>query len=42
VRLAAADPLNLIGIVLPGERHPASSAEPIELVDGAPAGAVAP
>jgi ATP-dependent Lhr-like helicase len=38
VRLAASDPLNLVGIVLPGPRRPANSAEPIELVDGALAG----
>ncbi len=36
VTLSAADPLNLLGIVLRGERVPAARAEAIRLVDGAP------
>ena len=34
VTLSAADPLNLIGIVVPGERVASSSAKPITLRDG--------
>jgi ATP-dependent Lhr-like helicase len=36
VQLSAADPLNLTGILLPGDRVPASSNEPITLVNGVP------
>jgi len=35
VALSAADPLNLIGIILPGERVPANSGKTITLRDGA-------
>jgi ATP-dependent Lhr-like helicase len=34
VRIAAADPLNLVGIVLPGEKVPANSGRSITLRDG--------
>jgi ATP-dependent Lhr-like helicase len=34
VRIAAADPLNLIGIVLPGDKIPANSGRSITLRDG--------
>lgn len=36
VTLSAADPLNLIGIVLPGERVPANSSKTIAFRDGVP------
>jgi len=36
VTLSAADPLNLVGIILPGERVPANSGKTITLRDGAP------
>ncbi len=36
VALSAADPLNLVGILLPGERRAASASGRITLVDGAP------
>ena len=42
VRLSAADPLNLVGIVLPGARVPALGANSITYVDGVPADAMAP
>ncbi len=38
VRIGAADPLNLTGIVLPGPRIPAHSGRWIDFVDGVPAG----
>ena len=41
VRLSAADPLNLTGIVLPGPRIPAIAANTVTYVDGAVAGQVA-
>ncbi len=34
VRVAAADPLNLVGIILPGERIPANSGRSFDLRDG--------
>ena len=34
IRIAAADPLNLVGIVLPGERIPANSGRSFDLSDG--------
>ena len=34
VRLSAADPLNLVGIVVPGERVPAISGRTLEFRDG--------
>jgi ATP-dependent helicase Lhr and Lhr-like helicase len=34
IRIAAADPLNLVGIILPGERIPANSGRSIALRDG--------
>jgi len=34
VALSAADPLNLVGIILPGERVPAISGKSITLRDG--------
>ena len=37
IRLAAADPLNLLGIVLPGPRMSALSGETLRLRDGIPA-----
>ena len=36
VRLSAADPLNLIGILTPGPRVPASRAQPVSYRDGLP------
>jgi ATP-dependent Lhr-like helicase len=36
VRLSACDPLNLVGIIVPGERIPAQRGRQICLVDGAP------
>jgi ATP-dependent helicase Lhr and Lhr-like helicase len=36
VTLSAADPLNLVGIILPGERVPAISGRSITLRDGVP------
>jgi len=36
VALSAADPLNLIGITLPGERVPANSGRTVRLRDGVP------
>jgi ATP-dependent Lhr-like helicase len=36
VTLSAADPLNLVGIIVPGERVPAISGKTITLQDGAP------
>ena len=39
MRIAAADPLNLTGMVLPGPRIPAVRDRSFELVDGALAGA---
>ena len=36
VTLSAADPLNLVGIILPGERVPAISGKTITLRDGVP------
>ncbi len=39
VRLSAADPLNLTGIVLPGPRIPAIAANTVSLIDGAVAAA---
>ena len=38
VRIGAADPLNLTGIVLPGPRIPAHPGRWIDFVDGVPAG----
>jgi hypothetical protein len=35
VTLSAADPLNLVGIIVPGERVPANSGKTITLRDGA-------
>jgi len=35
VRLSAADPLNLTGVVLPGPRVPAIGANTVTYVDGA-------
>jgi ATP-dependent Lhr-like helicase len=35
VTLSAADPLNLVGIIVPGERVPAISGKTITLRDGA-------
>ena len=37
IRISAADPLNLVGIVLPGERVPAVPTNSVAYVDGAPA-----
>ncbi len=34
VRIAAADPLNLVGIILPGDRIPANSGRSFDLCDG--------
>ncbi|HEX3375667.1 MAG TPA: helicase-related protein, partial [Candidatus Acidoferrales bacterium] len=34
IRIAAADPLNLVGIILPGERIPANSGRSFDLRDG--------
>jgi ATP-dependent Lhr-like helicase len=36
VTMSAADPLNLVGIVLPGPRVPALGANSVTYVDGAP------
>jgi len=36
ITLSAADPLNLVGIVLPGERISAVSGKTITLLDGVP------
>ena len=36
VRISAVDPLNLTGVVTPGERVPAYPGRSIELVDGLP------
>ncbi|HEV2420070.1 MAG TPA: DEAD/DEAH box helicase [Candidatus Acidoferrales bacterium] len=36
VSISAADPLNLIGIVVPGDRVPANSGKPVTLRDGVP------
>jgi ATP-dependent Lhr-like helicase len=38
VRISASDPLNLVGIVLPGPRIPALSTNTVTYVDGVPAG----
>jgi ATP-dependent Lhr-like helicase len=38
VRLSSADPLNLVGIVLPGQRVPALSSNTVCYVDGLVAG----
>jgi ATP-dependent Lhr-like helicase len=40
VRLSAADPLNLVGIVLPGPRIPAVATNSVSYTDGAVAGPV--
>jgi ATP-dependent Lhr-like helicase len=37
IRISAADPLNLVGIVLPGPRVPALPTNSLTYVDGAPA-----
>ena len=34
IRIAAADPLNLVGIILPGDRIPANSGRSFDLRDG--------
>src|SRR3712207_6073732 len=36
--LSAADPLNLLGILLPGERVPATACRPVRLINGVPIG----
>jgi ATP-dependent Lhr-like helicase len=36
VSVAASDPLNLVGVILPGDRIPASSGRPVYLRDGVP------
>jgi ATP-dependent helicase Lhr and Lhr-like helicase len=41
VRLSAADPLNLVGVVLPGQRIPAVAANSVSYTDGAVTGTVA-
>ena len=41
VRLSAADPLNLVGIVLPGPRVPAVAANTVTYTDGAVASSLA-
>jgi len=41
VRLSAADPLNLVGIVLPGPRVPAVAAHTVTYTDGAVASSLA-
>jgi len=41
IRISAADPLNLVGIVLPGPRVPAVPTNSLTYVDGAPAPAPA-
>jgi ATP-dependent helicase Lhr and Lhr-like helicase len=38
VRLSAADPLNLVGVVLPGPRIPAVATNSVSYTDGAPGG----
>jgi ATP-dependent Lhr-like helicase len=35
VQLSACDPLNLVGIIVPGERVPAQRGRSLTLVDGA-------
>jgi ATP-dependent Lhr-like helicase len=35
IHIAAADPLNLVGIILPGDRIPANSGRSFALSDGA-------
>ncbi len=42
VRISAADPLNLTGVILPGPRVPAISANTVTLTDGAVASATDP
>jgi ATP-dependent Lhr-like helicase len=42
VQLSAADPLNLVGIVLPGPRIPAVATNTVTYTDGAVAGQVRP
>ena len=42
VTISAADPLNLVGIVIPGERVASSSGKTITLVDGVAAEAAEP
>jgi len=42
VTVSAADPLNLVGIVLPGARVPALGANSITYIDGIPDEAIAP
>jgi ATP-dependent Lhr-like helicase len=37
IRISAADPLNLVGIVLPGPRVPALPTKSLTYIDGAPA-----
>jgi ATP-dependent Lhr-like helicase len=37
VSVSAADPLNLVGIIVPGERVPANSGRSITFCDGVPA-----
>jgi ATP-dependent helicase Lhr and Lhr-like helicase len=37
IRISAADPLNLVGIVLPGPRVPALPTNSLTYIDGAPA-----
>jgi ATP-dependent Lhr-like helicase len=41
VRISAADPLNLTGVVLPGPRIPGIAANAVTYIDGAVAGAEA-
>jgi ATP-dependent Lhr-like helicase len=36
VSVAAADPLNLVGVIMPGERVPANSARTVSFRDGVP------
>jgi ATP-dependent Lhr-like helicase len=36
VTVSAADPLNLVGIIVPGERVPANSGQSITFLDGVP------
>jgi ATP-dependent Lhr-like helicase len=40
IRLSAADPLNLVGVVLPGTRIPAVAANSVSYTDGAVTGTV--
>ena len=40
ISLSAADPLNLVGIVLPGPRIPAVATNSVSYTDGAAVGAV--